>query len=61
MLLNIDTSVYNRKSGCSKFLQISVVSDANTIFTPVSILQFKVPFQYVQWEIEYILDFVMTT
>lgn len=59
--LNIDTFAYKRNFGSSKFLQICVVSDANTTFTVESILQFKVPLQYVQCEMEYILDFVATT
>lgn len=58
--LNVDTFVYDRNFGSCKFLQICVISDANTIFTVESILQFKVPLQYVQCEIEYILGFVTT-
>lgn len=36
--LNIYTFVYNRKFGGSKFLQIFVISDANTVYTVESIL-----------------------
>lgn len=59
--LNIDNFVYNRKFGHSKFLQIFVISIVYTIFIVESILQLKVPLQCVQWEMDYILDFVTTT